>query len=437
MKLLLQVHLVLWFLIATVCGRDFRRGTFIDWGSKRIGKVDVHIYSKAVWSIINNHASHFDGNIYVEAHAGLYVSSISPRCSLSATLSSLIYGFVNHGVVSFNAIKGASGYVFKIMGSKFENNGDLFFSASGLSSVTCGIKSKRWYNKGCIHVYQKWKSDSCTHLGYDGLTIVNNGQICFTNHNWKQLAGILGTGCVTAHGQSSFYFLKTNLKIAESQIFYLADGETSIMAVASRYRPQTFHVRGFGKINGVANKIGLSSRLYSRVPGRKPWSYDARRGILTLYTGLYSQRFEIGIGYDVTKFEIVTDRCRGLPGVHLGALQYNGPPPHPGMPPQCQPCKPIPSIPGEEKPPTSYTIDTATIEPSEEPSEEPVDPTTEPTDEPTVEPTDEPTVEPTVDQPTTSLTHGLILTVTVTSTSITTTTSTTTAMGTVTVRGWF
>ena len=417
MQLFLQVQVVLWLLVTTAWARDFHGGVTVDWGTLNVANGDVHIYPNSIWSIINNHASNFNGNIQVDKDAGLYISSVSPKVSLSVTLSALKWFFINNGVVSFNAIRGASSYIFRIVGNKFENSGDLFFSASGESSSHSYIKSIDWHNNGLIHIYQQMKSDSYTYLGYDGKTMVNNGQICFTNQNWKQRSSMLGSGCVTAQGKASFYFMNTKLKISEGEIFYLSGGETSIMTEGSTNDPQTFHVRGFGTYNGMANKIGLNAKLHSPVAGRAPWEYDARDGILTLHHGSYSQNFEIGTGYDVTKFEIVSDRSRGLPGVTLGAMQYNAPPPNPGMPAECKPCKAIPGIPGIDQPPPTYTMDTATIAPTEE-----ID---EPTDEPL--PTDD------IDEPeqTTSTKRGLIKTVTVFATATAFATSTFTITSTV------
>ena len=418
MQVLLKAQVLLWLLVATAWGRDFQGGNTVDWGSQYVGNGDVHIHSGAIWSIINNAATDFHGNIQVDKNAGLYASVVTPSITLSATLYDSIYGFVNNGVVSFNAIKGASGYIFKIMGNKFENNGDLFFAASGQGSMESWIKAPDFHNNGFMHFYQVMKSDSYTYLGYDGKTMVNNGQICFTNQNWKQLTGMLGTGCVTAQGKASFYFMNTNLQISEGEIFYLNGGETSIMAVGSINNPQTFHVRGFGTYNGMANKIGLTATLSSPVSGRLPWAYNARDGILTLYVGLYTQNFEIGTGYDYTKFQIVSDTSRGLPGIYLGAVQYNGPPPNAGMPAECKPCKSIPGIPGVDQPEPTSTTETTSSTSTKKSSTTPVPPQT--SDKPDTKPTDKPTSH-----------HGLIKTVTVYATATVTATSTFTTTGTV------
>ncbi|KAF6046353.1 Hyphally regulated cell wall protein N-terminal family protein [Candida parapsilosis] len=389
MQLLLNAQVVVWLFIATAWGRELQGGFIVDWGSQNVGNGDVSLYSKSIWSIINNAATDFHGNIKVDATSGLYVSTVSPQVSLSATLYDSIYSFVNDGIVSFNAIRGAPGYIFRIMGDKFLNNGDLYFAASGVGSAESAIKGSDWHNNGLIHIYQQMKSDSYTYLGYDGKTMVNNGQICFTNQNWKQLTGMLGSGCVTAQEKASFYFMNTDLQISEGEIFYLSGGETSIMAVGSINRPQTFHVRGFGTYNGMANKIGLTATLSSPASGKAPWAYDAEKGILTLYVGSYSQNFEIGTGYDIPSS-----------GLSVTPVEDY----------QCKPCKAVPGIPGVDKPPaTTYEIDTATIKPSDVPNKSTVAPYTS-----------------------SKASHGLVKTVTVFSTDIVMATSTFTITSTVT-----
>uniref|UniRef100_A0AAJ8W7D8 Hyphally-regulated cell wall protein N-terminal domain-containing protein n=1 Tax=Candida parapsilosis (strain CDC 317 / ATCC MYA-4646) TaxID=578454 RepID=A0AAJ8W7D8_CANPC len=186
--MLLKAQVLLWLLVATAWGRDFQGGNTIDWGTQNVGQGDVHIHSGALWSIINNAASDFHGNIQVDSNAGLYVSSVNPNIALSATLYDTIYEFVNNGVVSFNAIKGAPGYAFNIIGNMFENNGDLFYSASGEGSVVSTIKTPDFHNTGSLNFYQKMKSDSYVLLGADAKTFINNGQICFTNQTGINLS---------------------------------------------------------------------------------------------------------------------------------------------------------------------------------------------------------------------------------------------------------
>ncbi|CAL1184972.1 unnamed protein product [Candida parapsilosis] len=351
MLVLVKIQVVvLGLLVATVWGKDFHGGVTIDWNAQDVSFGDVHVFPNSIWSMINNAYANFRGNIQIDKTGGLYISGVAPDIYLSATLKDSIHSFINDGIVSFNALKAAPTYTFWIVGNKFENNGDLFFSASGEGSVVSAIKAEDWHNNGYLHFYQKLKSDSFVQLGKDAKTLVNNGQVCFTNQNWHQLAGVLGTGCFTA---------------SESNLV-LEHGETSIMAIPSINNPLTYHVRGFGTYDtGISNKIGFTATLYNSVSGKPAWEYDAKYGILTLWTGLYSHHFEIGTGYDPTKFEIVSDKSREIPQVHLGAVQYNGPPPQPGMPPECKPCKPIPGIPGiDPLPSTTSTVESTTMQTS-------------------------------------------------------------------------
>jgi len=367
MLVLVKIQVVvLGLLVATVWGKDFHGGVTIDWNAQDVSFGDVHVFPNSIWSMINNAYANFRGNIQIDKTGGLYISGVAPDIYLSATLKDLIHSFINDGIVSFNALKAAPTYTFWIVGNKFENNGDLFFSASGEGSVVSAIKAEDWHNNGYLHFYQKLKSDSFVQLGKDAKTLVNNGQVCFTNQNWHQLAGVLGTGCFTALGKSSFYLMNNAVPFSENQILYLNNGETSIMAIPSINNPLTYHVRGFGTYDtGISNKIGFTATLYNSVSGKPAWEYDAKYGILTLWTGLYSHHFEIGTGYDPTKFEIVSDKSREIPQVHLGAVQYNGPPPQPGMPPECKPCKPIPGIPGiDPLPSTTSTVESTTMQTS-------------------------------------------------------------------------
>ncbi|CAD1810011.1 Hyphally regulated cell wall protein N-terminal family protein [Candida parapsilosis] len=367
MLVLVKIQVVvLGLLVATVWGKDFHGGVTIDWNAQDVSFGDVHVFPNSIWSMINNAYANFRGNIQIDKTGGLYISGVAPDIYLSATLKDSIHSFINDGIVSFNALKAAPTYTFWIVGNKFENNGDLFFSASGEGSVVSAIKAEDWHNNGYLHFYQKLKSDSFVQLGKDAKTLVNNGQVCFTNQNWHQLAGVLGTGCFTASGKSSFYLMNNAVPFSENQILYLNNGETSIMAIPSINNPLTYHVRGFGTYDtGISNKIGFTATLYNSVSGKPAWEYDAKYGILTLWTGLYSHHFEIGTGYDPTKFEIVSDKSREIPQVHLGAVQYNGPPPQPGMPPECKPCKPIPGIPGiDPLPSTTSTVESTTMQTS-------------------------------------------------------------------------
>lgn len=156
MLVLVKIQVVvLGLLVATVWGKDFHGGVTIDWNAQDVSFGDVHVFPNSIWSMINNAYANFRGNIQIDKTGGLYISGVAPDIYLSATLKDLIHSFINDGIVSFNALKAAPTYTFWIVGNKFENNGDLFFSASGEGSVVSAIKAEDWHNNGYLHFYQK------------------------------------------------------------------------------------------------------------------------------------------------------------------------------------------------------------------------------------------------------------------------------------------
>ena len=61
--------------------------------------------------------------------------------------------------------------------------------------------------------------------------------------------------------------------------------------------------------------------------------------------GFISQKFDIGLGYDPSKFEVCTDNSVGIVSVIKGSIKYNGPCPHAGRPSVCQICPGVPTPP--------------------------------------------------------------------------------------------
>ena len=104
------------------------------------------------------------------------------------------------------------------------------------------------------------------------------------------------------------------LSVSANQNFHLVDKDSS-MIVQAISTTQTFNVYGFG--NG--NKIGLTLPLIGTIL-ESAHSYDSSTGILTLRNFLLEQRFNIGLGYDSSKFLVVTDSGSGIPSTIWGQL---------------------------------------------------------------------------------------------------------------------
>ncbi|KAI5954284.1 hypothetical protein KGF54_002059 [Candida jiufengensis] len=313
---------------------------------------EVTIHSGAYWSVINNAVSNFAADIHVQPNAGLYISSFTPFISLKVEMTSLIRTITNDGIISFNSVASFISSSYKLIGSSFTNNGEMYLAASGMFPSEVKLTAAKWNNNGLLVFPQNQRVAGEVILGTTYGTIHNNGQICFHNQVYLQTTSIQGTGCITAEASSSIYIANSLYPISSGQTIYLADGQSSLI-VEGISLTQTFYVRNFGIVNGVANKVGLTVPLAAKSLVRSAFEYDTKTGILTLKDAVLSQKFNIGLGYDSSKFEVVTDDGAGLPSTILGSVQYNGPPPNPGQPAQCRPCKELPSIPGSE--PTEYT----------------------------------------------------------------------------------
>ncbi|CCG25649.1 Iff5 GPI-anchored protein [Candida orthopsilosis Co 90-125] len=350
MLIISKQYLVFCFLLPVVLGLDITSNT-VDRGAVSFNVGDITVHSGAYWSIINNAVSAFVSSLNVQSNAGLFISSTSPLLSLQVTLLGLLNSITNNGIISFNSLASLTSSNYNLIGLSFENNGEMYLGASGVVASNMGITAASWKNTGLLVFYQNQRNEGYVNLGTALGAISNNGQICFHNEVYQQTTTIAGTGCITADADSSIYITNAALSVSTGQTFYLADGKSS-MIVQALSTPQTFNVRNFGQVNGVANKIGLTIPLFALIGN--PWSYNSATGVLTLKgAGLLSQYFNIGTGYDSSKFQVVTDNGAGLPSTLLGSIQYNGPVPNPGLPSQCRVCKSLPQIPGAQ--PTEYT----------------------------------------------------------------------------------
>ena len=228
---------------------------------------------------------------------------------------------------------------------------------SGTLTGSMAITSADWTNNGLIVFYQNQRSSGNVNLGTPLGKITNDGQICLYNQVYRQLTEIQGSGCITADEDSTIYIGNGLLGISTAHNFYLNDTDSSLVAPAIS-RSQTFNVYGFG--NG--NKIGLTLPLAGSIlPLRSAYSYDTSTGILTLRNVLLVQYFNIGLGYNPSLFQIVTDSGAGIPSTILGSVRYNGPVPERTLPAACQiACRKAREVPGVD--PTEYlTTVTSTL----------------------------------------------------------------------------
>ena len=319
----------------------------VDHGTITTSIGDITIDSGAYWSIIDNSISTFIGNLDIKSNAGLYISLTILNLPLLVLLNSGSASITNDGIVSLDARTSTQGSSqFNLVGGSFENNGEFYLAASGAIPMTMGLTGKSWNNIGLIVAYQNERSSGSVKFGVIGQTITNKGQICLTNQVYQQTSKIDGSGCVTAKKNASIYISNVldPQSVFTEQNYFLADDKSSIITQAVGFNTQVINVFGFG--NG--NKIGLTLPLKSG-NGGQAYSYDSDSGVLSLSSGLFGQKFNIGPGYDSKLFSIVTDNSEGIPSVNNGAVSYSGPvPSQKSLPSACNvECKPVPNAPDD------------------------------------------------------------------------------------------
>ncbi|KAK6891652.1 Cell wall protein RBR3, partial [Candida tropicalis] len=360
MTLIRNFLVTFWFLIQCIWAIDITSDR-IDRGTLQLELSDITIHSGASWSIINNGRSILRGDLTVESDAGFYITSTSSIVSLQVSLASLFGSIKNDGIIAFDSSASLTSSDYTLVGGSFVNNGEIYMGASGIVSGTLtgsmAITSADWTNNGLIVFYQNQRSSGNVNLGTPLGKITNDGQICLYNQVYRQLTEIQGSGCITADEDSTIYIGNGLLGISTAHNFYLNDTDSSLVAPAIS-RSQTFNVYGFG--NG--NKIGLTLPLAGSIlPLRSAYSYDTSTGILTLRNVLLVQYFNIGLGYNPSLFQIVTDSGAGIPSTILGSVRYNGPVPERTLPAACQiACRKAREVPGVD--PTEYlTTVTSTL----------------------------------------------------------------------------
>lgn len=347
MKLLQNILIIFALLTNFVFAIDITENR-VDRGFVTLSFGEIIIHPSASWSIIDNSFSNFIGKLDVKSKAGLYISLTSHLLALQVSLTSLLHSINNSGVISFDSRVSLTPSSYDLRGLSFTNSGEMYFAASGRVPSTMSLTSALWTNTGLLLFYQNQRTSGAVCLGFPLGSITNSGKICLNNQVYQQTTQIKGSGCFAANGDSTIYIANVLLSVSANQNFHLVDKDSS-MIVQAISTTQTFNVYGFG--NG--NKIGLTLPLIGNI-FNSAYSYDSSTGILTLRNILLEQNFNIGLGYDSNKFQVVTDSGSGIPSTIWGSVTYTGRVPTRTLPKSCQiACKPIPEAPGVN--PTDYT----------------------------------------------------------------------------------
>nr|QCW05821.1 Iff51 [Candida metapsilosis] len=333
------IYIISVFMVTCVTGADIYYDT-VARGAYNFGAGPITVHSGATWSIVNNANSAFISSLHVEQDARFFVTSISPLISSTVTLLGVINSIVNDGLISFSAHPLSKDSHYNLLGASFKNNGGMYLTGAGDSDMF--LDSIFWENNGLLVFAQYQRTKQNINTGIPLGSIRNNGQICLFNKTFKQtLHDIEGSGCITAEENSAIYLANIQRTISTKQKFQLTDSKSSFI-VEPYISKRVFKVEGFGqRAGGASNIISIN-----RAIDRGEWSYDSNTGVLYIGNFLRSAYFNIGKGYDKSKFAIVDLNIVELDFVSRGALAYNGPVPNPSYP--CQKCKRAPVDPGAQ-----------------------------------------------------------------------------------------
>lgn len=333
------IYIISVFMVTCVTGADIYYDT-VARGAYNFGAGPITVHSGATWSIVNNANSAFISSLHVEQDARFFVTSISPLISSTVTLLGVINSIVNDGLISFSAHPLSKDSHYNLLGASFKNNGEMYLTGAGDSDMF--LDSIFWENNGLLVFAQYQRTKQNINTGIPLGSIRNNGQICLFNKTFKQtLHDIEGSGCITAEENSAIYLANIQRTISTKQKFQLTDSKSSFI-VEPYISKRVFKVEGFGqRAGGASNIISIN-----RAIDRGEWSYDSNTGVLYIGNFLRSAYFNIGKGYDKSKFAIVDLNIVEMDFVSRGALAYNGPVPNPSYP--CQKCKRAPVDPGAQ-----------------------------------------------------------------------------------------
>lgn len=322
-----------------------RGGFNTKWGT-------THVAEGVFWSILDNDVTNFIGDLNVDGE--LYISAQEDFIGLQVNLGGINNEFIVNGQVVLDSRKTTKTPFYNTKASTFENNGKIWFTGAGDAGIpTMAITSSNWKNNGLLHFYQDYRSGGWVNLGWDLQSIENDGAICLHKMAYRQANTINGNGCIDI-GEDSTVWLAYTLYHVDEQQTLVFSGSNGLIKTDAWGKDQTYNVVGFGDENVIGMGVPITSYLYG--------SSD---GILTLSNGLTTFKYNIGTGYDESKFEKITpDYGVGMGKVINGGIKYNGSPVNTERPSSCPVCEEIPEVPTEASSsliPSSSNLESTTL----------------------------------------------------------------------------
>ncbi|CAN3503308.1 hypothetical protein DICA1_E30218 [Diutina catenulata] len=313
----------------------------ISQGEVDIKVDDLTIDPNTYWAVFDNKKFELDNGhgagkqLTVGSGAGLYlVGTVDSSLSVEGD-------FTNKGTIVVDST--TSGQEMKhsaIAKGNFLNSGEMFFRTTGEqgSSLTTKIRSQGWLNNGFITFSQPHRNDNKVDLGANVGVIHNDGDICLFNYAYPVQTDLIGPGCVHIYDDSVVDF--SPVKLSEHTVQFAPGSTGFIMTGAPNIYHHFITVRGYGEGMAIASLKTINRYTYTG-------------SILTLETELGTAQYDIGLGYDFSKFYLGTREFSGS-SPH-NAIEYRGAvPSQAAVDPKCGHCKRSVDVPSPH-PDTSST----------------------------------------------------------------------------------
>ncbi|OBA23089.1 hypothetical protein METBIDRAFT_9402 [Metschnikowia bicuspidata var. bicuspidata NRRL YB-4993] len=301
MKFGIYVVAISW-LLSRVFAVNIQQSTVeIDQGVKAIENLTIH--KIVYYSIINSpqvtvlHSFKNAGTFYVTSTNGFEASVV-------------IKGdhFQNSGLVVFNSFLVNESIHGVDVENDFANTGAMLFGVSGFnpySSVTFVLSDGSWVNTGMISFLKLSEYPTRLYIGRSqrlkgGLSITNEGTICFYSQIWASYTRIKGHGCITVGSKSKLEIYFPDYRISPTQTINLESSDSLLQVYgmsSSLDIAPTIKVSGLGEGNSIEVDIP-----YLTMNAKE---YSTRRGELSVEIKSKPRvYFRVGRGYRLVDFQI-------------------------------------------------------------------------------------------------------------------------------------
>ncbi|KAL6017172.1 hypothetical protein ACNR9Z_003391 [Candidozyma auris] len=312
---------------------------------------ELNINEGVYYSIVDNALTALGGNL--NNKGGFYVTSEN---GLAASVTAVSGTIINSGDLAFNSLKAnvISNYNMDSIGT-FSNSGNMWIGTSVFSAVPPIILGSAldWKNTGKIYVRQREGRASPITISQALGSITNDGTICVERYNWVQTTTIDGKGCVNIKEDGHLQLQLSPWSVDKEQTLYLSSPSSSLSVLGlepSLLGTKSFNVIGFGGGNKINVNLGFTD-----------YSYKDGKLTLSFFLGAFKIDFNIGEGYDTSKF-----KTNG-PGKAGTSISYDGQ--WSGQAPDVCQCKDFPVPPTEETSSSSSSSSSASSSSSSSPGE--------------------------------------------------------------------